>query len=163
MTRGSSLIEVLVYLACSVLLCSLVGQLMLGLRQAAYERSQALDEWVELAIALNQLLDDLKYAPKDLSLWKRAARNEVIFPLRHTDCGWCIDRKRLVRVTGKHFFNGWSGRATSVVMESAQKLNFKFEKKQSGKEFVGVAVTLEMKGARGQTKRLEGFTSLGRL
>ena len=68
----------------------------------AKERTAFADQWIQMAIALQHILDDLKQTSTDTSLWKKRAGDECVFQLGKKDCGWMISNGRLVRTTGMY-------------------------------------------------------------
>ncbi len=146
MKRGSSLLEVVVYLGCCALITSLAGHVVLNIRKAAQERTQTADAWIALGLAMNRLLSDLKHAPSDPVTWKQREKGKVVFPLQGKDCGWFIDKGRLIRVTGRYApcTQSWSERATSVVLDSVESLSFRF-RHHSPSQLAAVRVMIAVK------------------
>ncbi len=146
MKKGSSLLEAVVYLACCALITSLAGHVVLSMRKAVQERTQTADAWIALGLAMNRLLADLKQAPADSLSWKQREKGRVVFPLQGKDCGWFIDKGRLIRATGRYSAatESWSERATSVVLDSVDSLSFRF-RHHSSSQLAGVRVLIAMK------------------
>ncbi len=136
--KGMSLVEVLIYLVCWSLLMSLSGYAVVTMYQVAKKSSTAIEHMMQLAIALHRITDDLHHA----SSWKKRGQDAAIFVLKEQDCGWLIDKKRLLRVTGCYHRGRrtWSHRAISVVLDSLESLSFNYAFKQG--RLVGVKVRL---------------------
>ena len=134
MRQGTTLFEVVVYIACCLVICSLAGHLSLTLRKTAQERIQIADTWVSLSLALNRLVDDLKRAPCNPLYWKKRMKTEIIFSLNGNDYGWLLNKGRLIRITGMYNtdLEKWSKRATSVILNSVEMLSFRFSHRVQG-------------------------------
>lgn len=158
MKQGTTLLELMVYVACTVLIASLAGQLALSYVQEARQRALRIDTWVQLALALDRLHADLRLAPQDPSLWKKRSTTMLIFPLGQYDCGWCIEHGRLVRVTGIYDTTAhhWAQRATSTVLDAADCI---FRCTHDGTHIVGIKATLAKKCANCIVS-LDCFTAL---
>lgn len=158
MQRGTSLVEVLIYIACTVVMCSLAGQLAYSISKVARERSHIIDSFVQATLALERLLNDIKHT--DSHHWKKTERSALIFSRESDDCGWFIERGRLVRVTGAYDIGTqqWSKRGTSVLLDSIEAIivEFYYDKQQI---LTGVRVGLTLKHGN-KMKTLAGFVAV---
>lgn len=160
MKRGTSLLELLIYLCCTMLIGTLAGHLAFCYAQESRERTSRIDGWLQLALALDRLHEDLKRAPKDPSLWKKRTSHALIFMLGKNDCGWFLERGRVVRVTGVYnkTTQRWSDRATSVILDLAASLTFRCKHGFDG-ELSGVKATMTKKCGK-RLLNLDCFTAL---
>lgn len=143
MQNGTSLLELLIYLLCTVLISTLGGHLALSYMLEARQRTARVDAWVQLALALDRVHDDLKLAPADSLLWKKRTAEVLIFRLGQKDCGWYCQRGRIVRITGIYDKNEnhWSERASSVILDAAESLRFRCKHRDDKLSGVKVSIT----------------------
>lgn len=161
---GSSLIELLVYLSCGVIICCLIGQVALTITRAARVQTSVVEAWVTVALALDRLHEDLKKAPSDFRQWKVRSAHALIFTLKnrseHRDYGWYRDKGRLVRVVGTYNKETacWSHRAMSIVLDAAESITFRFDH-YNEEQLAGVKVTLT-KRIKNHEIKLSSYTCL---
>ena len=159
---GTSLVEILVYIACTVLTCSLAGQLAYTVSKNGRERSRHADAWIQIALALHQILDDIKLTSSDPLIWKKRDASNFIFSRSGIDCGWCIERGRLVRITGIYnsLLQSWSKRATSVILDAVELLEFDYRySSQAPFALIGIRTHLAMKNGT-KIISLDGFAAI---
>lgn len=157
MRKGTSLLEVVVYLACCVLISTLAGHMILSVHKTIHDRRVAMDAALSGSLALNRMLEDLKKASVHHERWKLREKDAVIFSLNHQDCGWFVSKGRLIRVTGiynKHTTT-WSERAVSVILDSVESLSFAY-RHNTPTILAGVKISLALKSFS-STKIHKGF------
>ena len=140
-----SLLESVVYCACTVLLVGLIGQAGLLYVKTCREALKRSETWVQVALALDHFYDDISYASSEPSAWKVATTTKVIFRYKGKDCGWYRYKGNLVRVLGYYDEkkNRWSEKATSLILTSLASLSFTFI--QENEHMKGVLLRLTKK------------------
>lgn len=159
---GTSLVEVLVYIACTVLTCSLAGQLAYTVSKNGRERSRQADSWVQIALALHHILDDIKLTSSDPIQWKKIEQSALIFSRSGIDYCWCVERGRLVRITGIYnsLLQSWSKRATSVILDAVELLKFDYRySAQALFALIGIRAHLALKNGT-KIISLDGFAAV---
>ena len=108
------------------------------------------------------MLDDIKLTSSDPLGWKKKDQSAFIFSRLGMDCGWCIERGRLVRITGTYdtSMQYWSKRATSVILDSIETLiiDYRCDHEHT---LIGLQVQLKIKTGD-KPISLEGFAAVPR-
>ncbi len=117
--QGFSLVEVLIYLPCSLLLCSCMAYLSQQFQGALLKAAATAETSIELALALDSVINDLAQLTVSGSQWKEAKATHLIFNNGHHDIGWLVDNARLLRITGSYCKETgcWKKRATTVFLQ----------------------------------------------
>ena len=124
--RGMSLLELLVYLSGSMLLLSLSLYAIFILNTTSKFSMSSAERWVQLSIAMQRIIDDIHQT--SATDWQVKSVHGAIFTLARSDCCWMIDKKRLVRITGKYDKSSreWSSRAVSVILDNVESLSLRY-------------------------------------
>ena len=98
--KGLTLIELLIYLAISVLLITVLCSLMVSLYTSAQQRSHANDTALTLSVALMTIARDIKNRPH--ALIKECSSHHCIITKNDKDLGWVYKKGKLMRYTGHY-------------------------------------------------------------
>ncbi len=140
--KGISLIELLVYLSVSTILLNLALLASLTVQKTCRMQIAHAEQWVQLGIALERIIDDVHQTkPSD---WVIKENNRMVFLLANTHCGWALDKKRLVRVTGFYDKGAheWSSRAMSVILDAVESFSLEYIYVQ--RKLVGVKIAIAL-------------------
>lgn len=98
---GFTLIESLIYIACSTFLILLVSSFISNIYQNSIKNSQLVDRYFELVRAHDFIVTYLRSAPVEKSLWKKIEANNFAWTSLKSDYGFYIDSKnRLIKKSG---------------------------------------------------------------
>jgi hypothetical protein len=130
MKYGFTLVEALVYIAGSAILAVAISSIISMLVSISTTRARLSDTYINSWIAHCRIVQDLKTAPGDRSLWKKLGPHEVIWQtIQGSDCGWSLRKARLIRSIG--LFNAmrqaWDKRTTSIAADATDQLLFTVE------------------------------------
>ena len=160
MNKGFSLLETMVYLACSVLLSALAYQLLFALYQKGYQRVRCSDAYVSTALALDRFHSRIKDIEKHgLRCIKRDKHVFIVRDIQELkDYGWTLKDARFILISGQ--FNtqnrSWSHRATGVVLDNVVSVHFRFFGQRA--KLVGVQLTIT-KGGEAKNCKLSLFSA----
>ena len=98
--RGLTLIELLIYLAISVLLVTLLCSLMISLFTSAQQRAKANDTALTLSVALMTIARDIK--SHSSARIKECGLHYCIITRDGKDLGWIYKKGKLMRYTGHY-------------------------------------------------------------
>ena len=98
--KGFSIIEILVYLFISSLISIFLGYLALDIYKNTSQIYKNFDEYIQLTVAFNKMVDDLKNL--NISTIKKINNNELVFRDKLQDFTFQIDsKKRLVKSSNR--------------------------------------------------------------
>ncbi len=121
--NGLSILEFLIYLTCSILLFSLAGYATVRVREAQQKRAQLLERWIQLALAMDKVIDDLSQAPSSLTSWKKMAQDEFIFVVGQCERKVTLRNKRLIRCDGHC---NQTKKGMSIVLDGVSQVIFDY-------------------------------------
>lgn len=154
--KGSSLIEVLLYVLLSMMIS--IGTLYLTMQvyKASRDHMSRQDDLLQLGCALSCLVKDIHDASLEPFHLRSEAGDCLIFRRGEADCGWFVKKGRLMRYTGEYnpYTQSWAHRSVSMIAGSAASLSISY----SYRKGVLVGVTCRLKSAHHQ---LEQFSATG--
>lgn len=126
--RGFTLIEMMVYMAGSLVLIAVFLGFMYRMYASLRIVSIHTQNYVHDALAFNRLLEDMMRAPAACASYKKIAEHEIIFVGADGDCGWRLKKGKLVRLRGSYTAatDMWREKVTSVVAHKIKDLSFTF-------------------------------------
>lgn len=142
---GFTLIESLIYITCTTLLCLITASFLSNIYQYSTKNSQLVDRYFELMRAHDFMITYLKSAPINKSLWKKVETNNFVFQSNNIDYGFYIDsKKRLIKKTGAYDYKRqeWVSSGYSIIIDSVE-LEFIPEIEFKSGNFLGVNIKLK--------------------
>ncbi len=136
--NGLSLIELMIYLAISMLVVTLFCSLMIALYTSAQQRAHSNDTALTLCIALNTIAQD----SKRFTGIKEASAHRCIITTEDKDLGWVFKKGKLMRYAG--YYNTttrkWAHVSSSQLAAGLTQVQFSYEclSKCQGGHLIGI-------------------------
>ena len=121
---GTTLIEVIIYLALSMIIITGTGRLMINTYTSIASHTKRNDTLIQLSCALQYFAHDVTNATSMGFTPKVLASNQCIFTLDGTDCGWLVKKGRLMRYRGHYDVprGTWRHRSVSMIAGTGTNL-----------------------------------------
>jgi hypothetical protein len=126
MPSGLTLIELLVYMALSLLLITLTGSLGIPFYSSALKRTHTIDRALEMSVALHCMARDIK--GNDKIEFKEQRDQVCIITQNGVDIGWLYNKGMLLRCVGQYekASNEWKSSAKSLLATGLHKVKFSY-------------------------------------
>lgn len=142
MKQGFVLLELMVYIGTSVILCMLVFGSALSLHRALLKNKTISGAEMMVATALERCMHDIRSAP--IAGWKRVASDCIVWQQGDMDIGWMIQDATLQRISGRYDLHDatWHKSTLSKVAGNIKECRFAVDYGSNKSSVRGIAIAI---------------------
>ncbi|HJZ23133.1 MAG TPA: hypothetical protein VJ201_01635 [Candidatus Babeliales bacterium] len=145
--KGYLLVEIIFYIALSIVIISLIYFFWLEVTLATKRKQSQLSRLSHINAELDLFARDIQSAPHDFVHWKKCSLQEIIWKTKfHYDVGWRFHNNRLERVSGIYSkeTNKWIKSNSNLALDSLANLKFIITKNISRRSEAISLVSIEL-------------------